>query len=317
MRARSLYGVWALSLLLVSVASVQAQFICSTNYGRITITGYDGPGGVVIVPGTIHGLPVTGIGNLAFAKCSRLLSVTVLNGPTAIGNGAFFGCTQLAGVTLPNSITSIGNGAFQNCSGLANVWLGKSIISVGDYTFEDCTSLTDFTIGDSVTSIGDHAFYRCSGLVNLTIGDGVKNIQGVAFQDCTSLASVTVGKNVARIWSCAFYDCGSLTEIHFKGNAPVLGNNVFHGDKQATAYYLPETKGWYPTLGGRPTAIATIDMTTPPSAITGTRQDDSTVSHGDSTDIRARLTKLEGLRRSGLVSQEEYDQKRKALLNDL
>jgi len=43
---------------------VQAQFDYTTNNGAITITGYTGPGGAVVIPGTINGLSVTRIGRI-------------------------------------------------------------------------------------------------------------------------------------------------------------------------------------------------------------------------------------------------------------
>jgi len=54
-------------LLLALTATVQAQFNYETVDGRITITGYTGSGGEVIIPDTIEGLPVTGIRDWAFS----------------------------------------------------------------------------------------------------------------------------------------------------------------------------------------------------------------------------------------------------------
>src|SRR5579872_4557876 len=82
-----------LALLLTGPVLARAQFDYITNNGTITITGYTGPGGNVILPGSINGLQVTGIGNDAF---------NVYPG--------------LTGITIPASVTSIGQGAFNNCS---------------------------------------------------------------------------------------------------------------------------------------------------------------------------------------------------------
>ena len=56
-----------LLLLLALPVVVQAQFNFTTNNGGITITGYIGPGGVVVIPDWTNGLPVTSIGYGAFA----------------------------------------------------------------------------------------------------------------------------------------------------------------------------------------------------------------------------------------------------------
>ena len=66
-------------------------FEYSTSYGQVTIVGYEGAGGDVVIPDFINDLPVTGIGQSAFYRCT---------GPTSI--------------TLPNSITTIGRYVFDN-----------------------------------------------------------------------------------------------------------------------------------------------------------------------------------------------------------
>jgi hypothetical protein len=57
-----------LLFLLALPSVVQAQFTYTTNNGTITITRYTGPGGDVIIPSTIDGLPVTSIGAGAFGN---------------------------------------------------------------------------------------------------------------------------------------------------------------------------------------------------------------------------------------------------------
>ena len=49
-----------------SFTVVQAQFSYTSNNGTITITGYNGAGGAVIIPNSLAGLPVTSIGEWAF-----------------------------------------------------------------------------------------------------------------------------------------------------------------------------------------------------------------------------------------------------------
>ena len=43
--------------------------------------------------------------------------------------------------------------------------------------------------------------------------------------------------------------------VCFKGNAPVVGKDVFEDTRDLTVYYLPGTTGWGKSFGGRPTAI--------------------------------------------------------------
>ena len=48
-----------LLLLLALPTAVQAQFTLTTNGGALTITGYTGSGGTVVIPSATNGLPVT------------------------------------------------------------------------------------------------------------------------------------------------------------------------------------------------------------------------------------------------------------------
>ena len=57
-------------LLLLALPAARAQFTYTTNNGAITITGYTGPGGDVIIPSMTNGLPVTSIGTAAFSACT-------------------------------------------------------------------------------------------------------------------------------------------------------------------------------------------------------------------------------------------------------
>jgi hypothetical protein len=208
-----------------------SQAAYTTTNGTIIITGYTGPGGSVIIPGTINGLPVAGIGGSAFS-----------------------GCTRLTSVTIPDSVTSIGDGAFEYCTNLSSVTIGNSVTNVGSDAFGFCTSLADVTMGNGVTSIGSGGFWFCTSLTNVMIPDSVTSIGEGAFGGCAGLSSVTIGNSVANIGSDAFGSCSNLTRVYFQGNAPTCGSFAFWGD-DATVYYLAGTTGWGTTFGGCPTAL--------------------------------------------------------------
>jgi acetyl esterase/lipase len=88
-------------------------FVYSDHGSTITITGYTGSGGAVVIPGTINNEPVV-----------------------AVGNNAFHGRTGLTNVSIPTSVTSIGNDAFRDCTGLINVYFeGNAPASFGRNVF--------------------------------------------------------------------------------------------------------------------------------------------------------------------------------------
>jgi hypothetical protein len=154
---------------LTAVADYLDVLTYSTANNQVTITGYTGTGGVVIIPASIGGAPVT-----------------------AIGENAFLGSSSLTSVTIPASVTSIGLGAFSGCSGLTSVSIPAVVTSIGSYAFYGCSSLTSVTIPDSVTSIGGSAFAGCSNLASLSIGSGITSIGNDAFAGCSGLPRVMI-----------------------------------------------------------------------------------------------------------------------------
>lgn len=103
---RTFYFTKVLLLLLATPAAGQVEdYTFATNNGAITITGYTGPGGLVSIPATITGLPVTSIGTAAFRWCTNLTSVSFPDGVTNIAWFAFHGCTGLTHLALPGSVT--------------------------------------------------------------------------------------------------------------------------------------------------------------------------------------------------------------------
>ena len=155
-------------------------------------------------------------------RMTRISSVTIPNG--IIEKNAFAGCTGLTSVTILDGVTGIEGGAFASCDGLTSIVVGSgntiydsrdncnaiiatrnntliqgcnttvipnSVTSIGDYAFYGCDDLTSITIPNSVTSIGGYAFYGCTGLTSITIGNSVTSIGGRAFSGCTGLISIT------------------------------------------------------------------------------------------------------------------------------
>ena len=92
----------------------------SSDNVTITITGYTGHGGAVIIPGTIP-------------TSNGVLPVT------SLGGGAFSGCYSLTGVTIPSCVTNI---AFSHA-----VVAGGFIVDMnGSEAFYDCANLMAITV---------------------------------------------------------------------------------------------------------------------------------------------------------------------------
>ena len=283
------------SVLYTPQNSLAVPYTYTTDHDTITITGYTGPGGAVAIPGTIFGLPVTGIGSFAFNGKSSVTSVSIPNSLTNISDNAFSFCLNMTNVTLGNGVTSIGAWAFSGCMSLTDISIPNQVASIGDGAFSFCPKLiaitvaalnpaysdvagvlfnksqttliqfpggkpgSSYTVPYGVTSIGFRAFYNQATLTSVLIPDSVTTIESDVFRYCYNMTTMRIGAGVTSIGSNAFAGCTSLTQIYFKGNAPSLGADVFLDDSSATVYYLPGTTGWYTPFGGRP-AVPTPDL---------------------------------------------------------
>ena len=155
---------------------------------------YNGSDAEVTVPETLGGLPVTLVGENAFAECKTITSLT-----------------------LPDTITHIYFNAFMRCPLLESVKLPSNLDEIGEWFFVECTSLKDITIPDTVTWIGNDAFMGCVSLESITIPDNVTTISGEAFSGCTALTNITIPESVTSIDYDAFLDCDALTDVYYGG----------------------------------------------------------------------------------------------------
>lgn len=79
---------------------VRAQYTVTGNgFRTVTIIGYSGAGGVVVIPNQVGGLTVTIIGD-AFAGNTSLTSVTIPQNVKSVVSGAFGGCTSLTNISV-------------------------------------------------------------------------------------------------------------------------------------------------------------------------------------------------------------------------
>ncbi len=236
-----------LFVLLTLPAVVQAQFIFITNNGAITITGYTGSGGEVVIPDKTNGLPVTSIGEKAFYRCSSLTSLTIPNSITSIGAEAFESCFGLTSLAIPNSVTNIGDSAFA-ASGLTTFTFPNSVTSIGEEAFCDCSGLSSVTIPNSVTNIGEEAFGSCYSLTNVTIPNSVINISDFAF-DGSGLTSVTIPSGVRSIGGYAFR-FSTLTNVTIPSSVTNIGDFAFEGCTRLIEIMVDGENSFYSSVNG-------------------------------------------------------------------
>ena len=214
--------------------------------------------GDVVVPSTLGGYPVAGIGGFAFHKCKRLTSVTIPDGTEGIGTAAFYGCESLTSVALPDSVKHIGYVAFSGCSNLASVTIPPNVVSIDDTAFEGTPFIdnapdglmvfsgiayrwkgkcpAEVVITEDVSRVFSRAFAGCVGLEVMTIGNSVTNVGAAAFHGCSRLTSVTLGSRVASIGTDAFYACFKLSSVSIPRSLTSVGEDAFRGCPIKTVY---------------------------------------------------------------------------------
>ncbi len=229
------------ALLTLPVAA-QGQWYYATNADNtINITGYSGPGGDLIIPDYITGLPVTSTGYRAFDSHTSLKSVTFGTNFTSIGVYSFYVCTGLTNLTFGNSVTSIGSYSFPGCINLTSLTIPDSVTNIGIYAFDECYGLTNVTIGNSLTIIPFSAFYLCTNLTSATIGTNVTSIEQSAFENCKKLASITIPGSVTNIGDGAFGYCPGLTNVTISSGVTSIRSVAFHDCTGLTSVTFPNS----------------------------------------------------------------------------
>ena len=203
-------------------------WIAATN-GAITVKGLHhlDESGEIVIPEFIGGVPVTGIGDHAFADFTWLTSVTIPASVTNIGQSAFAGCRSLIDIALPEGIKRIGARLFSGCQTLGSVTIPHGVTNIGDAAFAYCASLNAMTIPDSVTNIGDEAFAYCTSLYDATIPDSVANIGREVFYGCEGLSVLSLGEGVTSIGDAAFYGCRRLQQLVIPDSVTRIGTEAF------------------------------------------------------------------------------------------
>ncbi|MEO5916638.1 MAG: leucine-rich repeat protein [Luteolibacter sp.] len=243
-----------LALCLVSSAAADqfGDFTYTDDGTSITITDYpEAATGAVVIPEMISGKPVTGIADVAFLNCGEITSVSIPASVNSIADQAFVNCVKMTTVNIPNGVPRLGYNTFAACFVLNGVTIPSSVTEIGDSAFSACKGLTSITIPPTVTTMGHSVFYVCNSLASVTLSPNVTDIGQFQFYACSALTSVTIPAAVTSIGNSAFALSG-LTEANFKGNAPLMGTNVFASTAAGfkVNYYNGKTGFTSPTWSG-------------------------------------------------------------------
>lgn len=184
----------------------------------------------LIIPGTLDGKTVVGIGERAFINCSKIESVSFPSTVKSLGYLSFANCTSLASISITANIELIGAGAFSGCTQLE-----KFTVEGGN---------TRFLAQDGVLYSKDmETLVSCPGAMagSFIIPGGVKETAEYAFYGCRKLTSVTLPENFEKVGSYTFWSCHSLKEVRSLNVTPPATNkiNAFYENTNVDILYVP------------------------------------------------------------------------------
>jgi len=215
---RCLFGLLFFSVTSQSFSTTFGDYTYTSTGTEVQITLYDGLGTNIIIPSTIAGLPVTGIGESAFASRTNIQTITIPTSVTNIGHRAFEGCTKISNIVIPDTVTSLGQAVFNNCTNLQTVILSTNLTTISDMLFLNCRSLKTIELPNKITNIGNNSFAHTYNLTNINMGTNIITLGSSSFLYSSSLKNLTLPNSVNDVGAFAFQFSG-ITNIN-------LGTNV-------------------------------------------------------------------------------------------
>lgn len=159
---------------------------------------YEGPGGKVVIPGEIEGVPVTRIGSYVFYY-KGITDIVFPASANSIGEYSFSG-NNIRSLVLPDTILSVEVGAFAS-AGIETLVLSKALEVISTYSFAD-NKMTTLTIPSGVQTIGVGAFENCN-ILDIEFPETLESIRSNAFRR-NQLSTVVLPTGVVTIGEGAF-----------------------------------------------------------------------------------------------------------------
>lgn len=161
--------VLVMTIVQIPFTNITAEAAAMPDYkyelsgGNIRLTSYCGTTQDVVIPSSIDGQSVTGLGSACFANCT-LKTIKIPGSIETIEDLAFAGIKGVTSITIPGSVKRIGVGAFANNTDLKEVILEEGVQILDNSVFEGDVALASITIPSSVKSIGEDCFRNCPGI---------------------------------------------------------------------------------------------------------------------------------------------------------
>lgn len=193
------------------------------------VTGANGQEERVVIPAEHDGLPVTEIGESAFAYSRHTSDITYVSIPdsvTTIGLNAFHNRSELVTVDIngASKLTSIGRNAFSGNGALKAIYIPIGVTEIGDSAFNNCGSLDSISVAAANTAYsgeGNNLIERATntlirGSNKSKIPSSVTAITQAAFRKANSITVLAIPVSVVTIGNYFIAD-STITTINYDG----------------------------------------------------------------------------------------------------
>ena len=259
-----------MAVLLAFPLAGQAQFTFVTVKGSVTLTQYTGNSSSVVIPQSVNGLPVTVIGQGAFANHNEITNVIFPASLTAIAPYAFSNCRFLKTLCFQGNQPALTQNPFSvklatvyylpGAKGWGTVFCNMRTVLWNlpvpfSYSTNDDNSITitGYTGSDHVatipssiwfmpvTGIAPGAFFNEVNLTNLSLPNSISSIGDWAFESCEGLTSLTVPSSVTNFGKGLFYGCVGLTDVTLQNQPTNITEGLFYACSNLTDVVIPNS----------------------------------------------------------------------------
>lgn len=205
-----------------------SEFVYGSNGSEIRINGFVGDSTEIVIPQSIDGIPVTMIGEKAFAE-TKITSIYIPEGVKQIGSEAFYSCKSLHTVSIPSTLTELPKECFSGCNKLSTIIGFDNITHFGTWCFNYCRAIKTELIFDRDVILEWGAF-DSTGIT------GVKFLSGKCSVGYDAFGS-------SKIQYCYIDEACEFSFEPYSSNSKY---GTFFECEQLTTLVIPSSVSWFP-----------------------------------------------------------------------
>lgn len=186
-----------------------------------------------IIPDSINGETIIGLGTDLFNNFTNLTSITIPPTVVSIGDTCFKNCNMLSYFSIDessssSSLQSIGDNCFES-AGFSSFILPSSVQTIGKMLFLNSGILTsvDFSYSQ-ISTLSEATFQGCYNLASVSLPTSLRIIDSMCFYQC-AFSSITIPEGVTTMNNNCFILCNNLYSITLPSTLEYIGENCFNG----------------------------------------------------------------------------------------